>query len=87
MKTIIYLPLIIIVLILLAALSGCDSRPYGQPRPYTDNTASASSIKGDAGDRKLRVYRDPGTGCEYLSAMGTEGITPRMRADGTQVCE
>ena len=88
MKTIIYVPLIIIVLILLAALSGCDdySAPYGQSKPKP-NVDKPSTMKGDASVRSLRVFRDPETNCEYLSSYGGhETITPRMGRDGKQVC-
>lgn len=41
------------------------------------------------GRSEMRPLRDALTGCEYLvirGGQGHSGITPRMRADGTQVC-
>lgn len=40
--------------------------------------------RGDAYDPVL--YRDRVTGCEYLSTGNTASLTPRMGADGKQVC-
>ena len=35
---------------------------------------------------KIPVYIDEQTGCQYFSK-GRYGITPRMGADGKQICE
>lgn len=87
MKTIIYVPLIIIFLIGVLLLTGCEAQSkYGPPRPYTDHGA-ARLWDGNPNDLTILIYKDPKTLCEYLVARGVEGITPRMRADGTQVCE
>lgn len=40
-------------------------------------------------DNTLIVYTDPSTGCQYLGTVplnSAQALTPRMRADGTQVC-
>lgn len=34
----------------------------------------------------LYVYEDRLTGCQYLSITGGTGVTPRMAADGKQIC-
>jgi hypothetical protein len=34
----------------------------------------------------LALYRDALTGCEYVGHPWPGGITPRLRADGSQVC-
>lgn len=43
-----------------------------------DDTDPASGRSG------LRLFTDAKTGCQYVGA--GLGITPRLRADGTQVC-
>lgn len=41
----------------------------------------------DMGDN-LAVYTDPLTGCQYVqSNTARGGLFPRLRADGTQVCQ
>lgn len=35
--------------------------------------------------RDLHIYADKLTGCQYVSIYN-RGMSPRMRADGTQVC-
>lgn len=37
------------------------------------------------GDTHIRIYTDKETGCQYLG-FNQSGITPRMHADGTQMC-
>lgn len=38
--------------------------------------------------RDLVVYRDEGTGCDYVRVRGAGGgdLTPRLGADGKQIC-
>jgi len=40
-------------------------------------------------DNDMLVYTDSGTGCQYLRPNSTNpgGLTPRMGADGKQVCK
>jgi hypothetical protein len=57
-------------LILIAVLAGCGARDDSDPPKGYSN---------------LAVYIDRKTGCEYLAANGAS-ITPRRRADGSQVC-
>lgn len=41
----------------------------------------------DLGDN-LAVYTDPLTGCQYVQSYMVRGaLYPRLRADGTQVCQ
>jgi hypothetical protein len=40
---------------------------------------------GKMGD--LAIYDDVETGCSYLGLVNSGFITPRLRADGTQVCQ
>lgn len=44
-----------------------------------DSTDSAVSRSG------LRLYTDQKTGCQYVAAGG--GLTPRLRPNGTPMCE
>jgi len=55
--------------ILLLPLGGCD-KPVSETVPTVAN---------------LYVYRDAGTGCEYVGA-SHHGITPRLGRDGKQIC-
>lgn len=47
------------------------------------NTRAANDELGNAGVIKARV--DPVTGCQYIT-YAEGGITPRMGADGKQIC-
>jgi hypothetical protein len=55
------------ICLVLAALAGCTQR-------------TGNSISDRVNDPHLLV--DHQTGCEYLSAPGSSGITPRIAADG-----
>jgi hypothetical protein len=57
---------------MLLMLAGCDVGDDTDDR--TNNHASG-----------MALYTDYGTGCQYVRA-GGGGITPRMGADGRQVC-
>jgi hypothetical protein len=54
-------------------------------------TLAACNVGDDTDDREnnhasgMRLYTDYGTGCQYLRG-GGGGITPRMDANGKQVC-
>jgi hypothetical protein len=63
-----------ITLILLAVLILTLS--FFNPRDDSDSPTQRSG---------LRIHRDHLTGCEYFTTI-FGGITPRLRADGTQVC-
>jgi hypothetical protein len=43
----------------------------------------------DAGQQAIEpvVYRDSVTGCEYLTTGQYHALTPRMSADGKQICK
>jgi len=64
------------ICVALVLLSGCE------PAKTSDGMTVASST--------VDVWTDPLTGCQYL--MDTPGsyrgaLTPRLRPDGTQICE
>lgn len=50
----------------------------GEVTPYD----STDPVDGRSG---MRLYTDAGTGCQYVGAPSV-GLTPRMAADGRQVC-
>ena len=35
----------------------------------------------------VNVYTDPQNGCQYIALGMRSGITPRLNADGTQICK
>jgi len=57
-------------------LAGCSSNDDGQMQTK-ELTKS-----------RVYVYTDTGTGCQYVATvLGAEGLTPRMGADGKQICK
>lgn len=68
-------PMVVAVALAIAALVGCSQRDDSDPPD------------GRCG---LVTYTDNLTGCQYLVRPGyvlvSEKLTPRMRADGSQVC-
>jgi hypothetical protein len=69
--------------VLLAALllTGCAPSP---PPPESNPVPAPAYDLSDS----IIAYTDPATGCDYLIYAGYRkgGITPRMMADGRQVC-
>lgn len=64
-------------IILLVLLAGCAEHvPEPKPKDWP------SEVQGNA---VIVVYTDPKSGCEYIG-YHRGGITPRMGADGRQVC-
>ena len=73
----------ILIVIALLTLTGCWER-------------SALAAKGTLANRSLTIYEspnlsvitDPETGCQYLKLHNTDygGLTPRMLANGQQLC-
>lgn len=59
------------IILLALACAGCHEQPRSG-----DGDASYAPV----------LYRDPVTKCEYLSRGNLGGLTPRMRADGQQIC-
>lgn len=66
------------ILALAVLLAGCDYDPRKEVR--TTNLGAASSY-----DPVLYIDRD--TGCHYLSTGNINSLTPRMGADGKQICK
>lgn len=63
---------ILTAMAVLAVLSGCSAQ-------ISDNTDPPGGSSG------MGLYTDYMTGCQYLSR-GSGSLTPRMDADGRQVC-
>jgi hypothetical protein len=61
------------ILALVAALAGCSGG-------HRDDSDPANGRSG------LAIYTDNLTGCQYLQAGGDRALTPRMGADGKQIC-
>lgn len=68
------------VIALCAALAGCEMRMHVDSKPAEPMPAA----RDDAGSA-FWVFADERTGCQYL-AIGRGGITPRLQADGRQIC-
>lgn len=64
--------LLAVIVLAMYALAGCND---------VVRTASAGATPYDP-----VLYRDTQTGCEYLATGVSRALTPRLRADGTQVC-
>lgn len=60
------------ILALAVLLAGCDNK---------DDSSPAGGRSG------LVIYTDNLTGCQYLQAGGDRALTPRMGADGKQICK
>lgn len=73
---------LVVSLVSLASLGGYwTGRCQSQAAPAS--TASAIPSTSD-----VYVFTDPLTGCDYLTAPGTNaGYTPRLHSDGIQVCD
>lgn len=70
---------------LFLALLACAGLAACNPSTKTPDPGAMSSIGGWGG---VQFFVDPATGCHYLrSANGAAALTPRMRADGGQLCE
>ncbi|WP_268795702.1 DUF6440 family protein [Sphingomonas sp. Leaf25] len=74
--------------LLTSLLAGCDK--FDSSRSVPDNTATteAEVLRRSTGNERVRVWRDPETGCQYL-ALGrrrTGSLTPRLKADGRPMC-
>ena len=67
------------------ALAACD-RPSAAP--ITATTLEGKIRSGRAGGEEIRVWRDPGTGCEYLlwERRQRGAMTPRIGPDGQPMC-
>lgn len=65
--------LIVLLVFAMIGLIGCSE--------HTD-----TSVDGFNG--YVRIWTDPATGCEYIVTAYSYGggVTPRLKADGTQVC-
>ena len=69
-------------LILLALLcAGCTDSQVKELARYEDDSRRESN----SSPREVKIYQDSETGCEYAMA-GISGLTPRMGADGKQIC-
>jgi hypothetical protein len=64
---------LILMLLLFLTLAGCN---------VGDDTDDRANNRTSG----LVLYTDYGTGCQYLRAAADGGITPRLAADGKQVC-
>lgn len=69
-------PMAVAIALSVTALIGCAQRDDSDPPD---------------GRSGLLIYTDHLTGCQYVARLGLNGaaepLTPRMRADGSQVCE
>lgn len=73
-----------IAVIVAAALSALATAAALQE--YKPDGGSARSIVRYE-NPALAVYTDPDTGCQYIKSLGASGgFTPRMLADGKQLC-
>lgn len=69
-------PMAVAITLAIAALVGCTQKDDSDP---------------PGGRSGLLIYTDNLTGCQYLARPGLNGdaepLTPRLRADGSQVCD
>lgn len=65
-------PMAVAIALSVTVLIGCSQR--GGSDPSVDRS-------------ELLIYTDHLTGCQYLSRPTDKQLTPRMRTDGSQVCE
>jgi len=49
-------------------------------------TPSKDDSDPEDGRSGMSIYTDNLTGCQYLSKPGLGGLSPRMSADGNQIC-
>ncbi|MES2337877.1 MAG: DUF6440 family protein [Pseudomonadota bacterium] len=73
-----------------AMLGGCDGgqSSYGSA-PSQDSAVQGSLRTSTSANRRIRVWSDPETGCQYLiwGRSGRGGMTPRLKPDGMPVCK
>ena len=70
---------IAVALPLLVVLGGCEFRVQTAPK---ERNTTALLLPDDL----AYVWRDPDTGCEYLSGSIHSAMTPRLDRRGNQVC-
>jgi hypothetical protein len=66
-----------LTVILVVALIGLNFFLYAAPRDDTDSATERSGVV---------LVNDALTGCQYLRTLWPSSITPRMGADGKQIC-
>lgn len=75
--------------LLTSVLAGCDKSDSPFDSASDDNGASEARVLGrSAGGERVRVWRDPETGCQYLAwgRRRTGSMTPRLKPDGRPMC-
>jgi hypothetical protein len=70
-------------------LSGCDQWGSSfQTAPIKTDNVEGKMRGRRGGGEQVRVWRDPGTGCQYLiwESRRRGGMTPRLTSDGRPMC-